>query len=118
MRFLVDENLSSDLVAMAEGRGFRATWVRDVLPGAKDALILGRLRQEAEILVSRDIRFANLIFSLITAGEDLPGAILVREQRMGAIRKAWQQYLMEAVPFRGITVITQDKIRRHKPGLE
>ena len=115
MRFLVDENLPSDLVVMAEERGFRTAWVRDVLPGAKDALILGRLWQESEILVSRDVRFANLIFNLITAGEDLPGAILIREQRMEAIRKAWQRYLIEAVPFRGITVITQARIRRHKP---
>lgn len=103
---------------MAEARGFRASWVRDVLPGAKDALILSRLREEREILVSRDIRFANLIFSLISAGEELRGAILIREQRMEAIRTAWQRYLMEAIPFRGITVITQDKIRRHKPGRE
>ena len=118
MRFLVDENLPSDLVAMAEARGFRACWVRDVLPGAKDALILRRLREEREILVSRDIRFVNLIFSLITAGEDLRGAILIREQRMGSMRTAWHRYLMEAIPFGGITVITQDKIRRHKPGQE
>gem|GEM_PF-3307795 len=81
-------------------------------------MILGRLRQESEILVSRDIRFANLIFSLITTGEALPGAVLIREQRMEAIRKAWQRYLMEAIPFRGIIVITQDRIRRHKLGEE
>jgi len=35
-----------------------------------DVLSISRLREEREILVSRDIRFANLIFNLITAGED------------------------------------------------
>lgn len=118
MRILVDENLPSDLVTMAERRGIRAFSVRDVLPGAKDVLILDRLRQESEMLVTRDIRFANLIFSLLTAGEGLQGAILIREQRMAAIRKAWQRYLLEPGSLKGIIVITQDKIRRHQPSQE
>jgi predicted nuclease of predicted toxin-antitoxin system len=57
VRFLVDENLPAELAKAARDRGIEAQWVRDVLPGAKDSVIVERLRNKAEVLVTRDIRF-------------------------------------------------------------
>ena len=62
MTFLVDENLPFDLVRLARDRRLDALWVRDVMPGAKDSLILKRLTEQKEVLVTRDIGFANLVF--------------------------------------------------------
>jgi hypothetical protein len=44
MRFLVDENLPCDLAISARERGLEALWVRDIFPGAKDQVILERLK--------------------------------------------------------------------------
>jgi predicted nuclease of predicted toxin-antitoxin system len=115
MRFLVDENLPWDLVSMARERGFEAAWVRDILPGAKDSVILDRLRAANEILVTRDVRFANLIFNLMNAGDPLFGVVLIREQSLKAIRKGWIRYLTEwPGELEGITVVSEGRMRRHR----
>jgi predicted nuclease of predicted toxin-antitoxin system len=115
MRFLVDENLPRDLVDTAHDHGIEATWVRDIMPGARDVLIVERLRTQLEILVTRDVRFANLIFNLTSAGERLSGVVLIREQGLKAIRKGWRQYLSEwrGEP-EGVVVISEGRIRRHQ----
>lgn len=115
MRFLVDENLPRDLVDIARDHGIEAAWVRDIMPGARDLLIVERLRSQPEILVTCDVRFANMIFNLTSAGELLSGVVLIREQGLKAIRKGWRQYLGEwRGAQEGVVVISEGRIRRHR----
>jgi hypothetical protein len=115
VRILVDENLPVDLVTAAQGKGIEAQWVRDALPGAKDVQILERLRNEAEVLVTRDIRFANLVLNLMASGEDLAGVVLIREQRLEAVRKAWMRFLADPVEPKGLAVVTDSRTRYRRP---
>jgi predicted nuclease of predicted toxin-antitoxin system len=115
VRILVDENLPVDLVAAAQREGIEAQWVREVLPGAKDVEILDRLRNEAEVLVTRDIRFANLVLNLMASGEQLPGVVLIREQRLELLRKAWMRFLADPVEPKGLAVVTENSVRRRRP---
>jgi predicted nuclease of predicted toxin-antitoxin system len=115
MRFLVDENLPRDLVDIAHDHGIEAAWVRDIMPGARDLLIVERLRSQPEILVTCDVRFANMIFNLTSAGELLSGVVLIREQGLKAIRQGWRQYLGEwRGAQEGVVVISGGRIRRHR----
>lgn len=111
MQFLVDENLPGELVLMAPQGGHEAIWIRDVAPGAPDTRIVERLEQHGEILVTRDVRFANLVVSLIAVGRPLVGVVLVREQSMARIREAWAGFLREVRPFEGIAVARVGSIR-------
>lgn len=111
MRFLVDENLPPDIVSTATDHDHQATWVRDVLPGATDAAILARLRATRETLVTRDVRFANLVVALSISDSSLGGVVLIREQRLAAIRKAWLRLLRSPRAMAGITVLTADRVR-------
>jgi predicted nuclease of predicted toxin-antitoxin system len=115
VRFLVDENLPAELIKAAQDKGIEAQWVRDVLPGAKDSVILERLRNEAEVLVTRDIRFANLVLNLMASGEDLAGVVLIREQRVEKMQKAWMRFLADPSEPRGLAVATENRIRYRRP---
>lgn len=117
MRFLVDENLPADIVSTAIQQGHTAAWVRDSLPGALDTEILVRSRSAREILVTRDIRFANLVATLSAVDASLAGVVLIREQRLGSIREAWLRFLLAPRELHGIAVVTARKTRyRRLPG--
>ena len=111
MRFLVDENLPISLALTARERGHEATWTRDVLPGAPDTSILVRLRETGEVLVTRDIRFANLVLGVIGL-ESGPGlVVLIREQKMSKVEQAWARFLRSPREIRGIAVLTAERTR-------
>jgi predicted nuclease of predicted toxin-antitoxin system len=115
VRFLIDENLPVKIVQAAQDKGISVQWVRDVLPGAKDSAILERLRSQTEVLVTRDIRFANLVLNLIASGVDLPGVILIREQHVEKMYRAWMRFLETPQEPRGLAVVTESKIRFRRP---
>ena len=115
MTFLVDENLPFDLVQLARDRGLDALWVRGVMPGAKDSLILERLGERREVLVTRDIGFANLVFSQMVVGVPLEGAVLIREERLEVIQQVWSDFLLDKPTFRGIAVLTAKGVRIREP---
>ena len=115
MTFLIDENLPFDLVRLARDRGLDALWVRDVMPGAKDSLILERLGEQREVLVTRDIGFANLVFSQMVVGVSLAGAVLIREEKLETIRQAWSDFLPDMPNVRGIVVLTAKGMRVREP---
>ena len=92
-------------------------WVRDVMPGTPDVEILKRLRSTGETLVTRDIRFANHVLEQIASGSPLGEVVLIREQRMADIRRAWQRFLEKPRAPKGIVVLTTQSIRfREHPG--
>ena len=114
--FLIDENLPRALVAMAREHDKQARWVREVMPGATDRQILDRLSQSEEILVTRDIRFANLILALMAHQSFLSGAVLIREQRMKTIRQAWQRYLDQGADYEhALIVLEAHRTRMRRP---
>jgi hypothetical protein len=111
VRYLIDENLPIDLVEFAQHQGVEAVWVRHALPAAKDSVILERLHELGEVLVTRDIGFANLVFRRMITGYPLAGAVLIREERMYAIREAWQRYLALKPPSKSLVVVTSKGAR-------
>jgi predicted nuclease of predicted toxin-antitoxin system len=114
VKFLIDENLPADFAAIATVAGHEATWVRDLAPGATDRVILDRLRSSGEILVTRDVRFANMVFAL-TATQGVPRmVVLVREQLAGRLRDAWQRFLEHPREIHGIVVVSADR-QRYRP---
>jgi hypothetical protein len=74
-----------------------------------------RLRNNAEVLVTRDIRFANLILNLMASGEDLAGVVLIREHRAEKMHKAWMRFLAEPSEPRGLAVAAESRIRYRRP---
>lgn len=112
MRFLIDENLPYQLAGMAEARGREARWVRNVMPGAEDAIILEHLIRSGEVLVTRDVRFANLVLARMIQQPELAGVVLIRERQLAAVRAAWQRYL-ERYPegIRALIVAERHRLR-------
>lgn len=82
-----------------------------MLPGARDAEILARMRAEGEALVTRDVRFANLVATLSVVDASVTAVVLIREQRLEDIRRAWPRLLSSLREFRGIAVVTRDGVR-------
>jgi predicted nuclease of predicted toxin-antitoxin system len=115
VRFLVDENLPRSFVVAAEAARHSATWVRDADPGAPDVVILQRLMSSGETLVTRDIRFANLVLDQIALGRPLGGVVLIREQRIRELTKAWDRFLSEGRQPRGIAVVMTRSTRYREP---
>ncbi len=85
------------------------------MPGAKDSLILKRLSEQQEVLVTRDIGFANLVFGQMVVGVPLVGAVLIREERLEVIRQVWLTFLLNMPTFRGIAVLTAKGVRVREP---
>ena len=111
MRFLIDENLPGDLVGAAQESQHEARWSRDFAPAASDSMLLAVLEQTGEILVTRDVRFANLVLGLMASGVSLSGAVLIREDSVKAVRVAWRSFLVRGTEVKGLVVLTRDKIR-------
>jgi len=113
--FLVDENLPERFIDMASEHGWSAVWVRDVMPGAEDRQMLQRSRTTGEVLVTRDVRFANLVLSLMALEETLPGVVLIREQRMRHMQTAWRRYLVQDPILENALVVAEQhelRVRR------
>ncbi|MFH1743778.1 MAG: DUF5615 family PIN-like protein, partial [bacterium] len=92
-------------------KGYTASWVRDCLPGSTDSVILDRLRSSGEILVTRDIRFANLVLTLIASDRHLAGVVLIREEKMKTVREIWKRFLTNPTQVNGLIVLTRNRTR-------
>ena len=114
--FLIDENLPASFVDMASEHGWPSVWVRDVMPGAADQRILQRLKSTREMLVTRDVRFANIVLRLMVLEVSLAGVVLIREERLRHMQAAWRRYL-EHNPILEDALIVADRhqlrVRRH-----
>jgi hypothetical protein len=81
------------------------------IPAAPDIEILKRLRSTGETLVTRDIRFANHVLEQMATGSTLGGVVLIREQKMADMQRAWRRWLENPRTPRGIVVLTTQSIR-------
>jgi predicted nuclease of predicted toxin-antitoxin system len=113
VRFLVDENLPRSIAERARGASHEATWVGDVLHGEPDSVILSRLRETGEVLVTRDVRFANMVGATMARVDDFSGVVLIREQSPQAMKAAWERFLADPGTIAGLVVLTQGGTRRH-----
>jgi predicted nuclease of predicted toxin-antitoxin system len=52
--FLMDENLPADLIKAAQDKGIEAQWVRNIMPGAKDSMILERKKMKRKFWSESD----------------------------------------------------------------
>ena len=91
--FVIDENPPTSFGDMASEHGWPSVWVRDVMPGAADQRILQRLKSTHEMLVTRDVRFANIVLRLMVLEVSLAGVVLIREERLRHMQAAWRRYL-------------------------
>ena len=114
MEFLIDENLPRSIAETTAEESFHAVWVGDVLHGRPDSEILDRLRQTEEILVTRDVRFANMVGAEMARAQDLSGVILIREQNLNTIYTIWESYLRAPGAVEGLVVLTARGVRRHR----
>lgn len=62
MRFLADENFSSDVVAALRQAGHDVAWIRVDAPGSVDEDVLARAQNEERILLTFDKDFGELAF--------------------------------------------------------
>ena len=112
LSFLIDENLPRQLGDEAQDQGHEARWVRDVLPGASDRAIFEELQSSGERLVTRDLRFANTVFARIGLEDAITGVVLIREERMVAIREAWIRYVQrDEYPRQSLAVLERHRTR-------
>ncbi len=116
MRFLVDENLPRSIAGAVEKTPFDATWVGEVLHGEPDGVIMERLRETGEVLVTRDVRFANMVAASMASSSDLGGVVLIREQNPGWMRRVWNSFLADPGKVDGLVVLTRKGVRRHRFG--
>ena len=115
VRYLVDENLPEALVTNSLRCGVHAAWVGTVLHGADDGRILARLKDTGEVLVTRDIRFANFVAASMALDSTLAGVVLIREKRMTQVLESWARLLSNPVDGRALVILTRDRtrVRRH-----
>ncbi len=71
-----------------------------------------RLLNSGEILVTRDIRFANMIGAFMATTSTLGGVILIREQDIVLIKKLWRSFLEDPDNIMGMIVLTKRGTRR------
>ena len=64
-----------------------------------------------EILVTRDIKFANLIVDSMLLGSALSGTVLIREQSLEAIRDVWSEFLLNPIDIHGIVILRKGHTR-------
>lgn len=62
MRLLADENIHGEVVNALRERGHDVVWVRTVMPGAADRVVLERARLEKRLLLTFDKDFGELAF--------------------------------------------------------
>ena len=64
------------------------------------------------MLVTRGLRFANLVLSLMALEETLPGVVLIRERRMRLMQAAWRRYLeQDPILENALVVAEQHQLR-------
>ena len=95
---------------------FEAVWVGDLLHGESDDVIMARLRETGEVLVTRDVRFANMVGASMASASGLRGVVLIREQNPTWMVRIWTSFLSDPGTVEGLVVLTRKGIRRHRFG--
>lgn len=92
MRFLVDENIHTRIVAYLRTEGHDVLSVLETFPNANDAAVLSRARNERRVLITHDTDFGELVFR---HGLDHQGIILVRpgDERFEIVRDRLATFL-------------------------
>jgi predicted nuclease of predicted toxin-antitoxin system len=62
MRFLADENVPGPVVGALRGRGHDVLWIKELMPGAGDSVILELAQRERRVVVTADTDFGELAF--------------------------------------------------------
>lgn len=75
-KFLANENVPADAIIAAVQAGIDLVWVRDIMPGASDDLVLAKAVSEDRVLVTFDKDFGDLVFDRGRTAS--PGVILLR----------------------------------------
>ena len=62
MRFLADENMPGPAVAALRDLGHDVLWIKELMPGAEDPVVLALAQREARVVVTADTDFGELAF--------------------------------------------------------
>jgi predicted nuclease of predicted toxin-antitoxin system len=62
MRFLADENVPGPAVGALRGHGHDVLWIKEVMPGAEDPVVLDLAQREQRVVVTADTDFDELAF--------------------------------------------------------
>jgi predicted nuclease of predicted toxin-antitoxin system len=62
MRFLANENVPGPVVAALRERGQDVVWIKEVMPGAEDPVVLALAQTEQRVVVTSDTDFGDLAF--------------------------------------------------------
>ncbi len=117
MRFVIDENLSQELVERLQQLGHEVLSITNLQPGLKNGAVLAYAWQQQAILVTSDKSdFGELIFR---EGQPCLGLIVVRlppdlppVQKVETVVSAVIQYNLQLVG--AVTVLSQQPIRIHR----
>ena len=62
MHFLADENVPGPAVFALRGHGHDVLWIKEVMPGAEDPVVLDLAQRERRVVVTADTDFGELAF--------------------------------------------------------
>lgn len=62
MHFLADENVPGPAVAALRAAGHNVLWIKEVMPGAEDRVVLDLAQRERRVVVTADTDFGELAF--------------------------------------------------------
>ena len=79
MRLMVDENMSSSVIAALRGLGFDVLSVKETMSGDDDVVVLARAQAESRVVVTMDKDFGELAYRI-----GLPASCGVILFRLGA----------------------------------
>lgn len=112
MIFFADEGLDAPLVRLLREEGYKVIYAVEEMPGATDAAILARAKNENAILITKDKDFGEMI---VRHRMNSNGIILIRVDKLNSLSNCLfiirliNQHISElAYSF---TVIQEDKIR-------
>ena len=115
MRFLVDQNLSSDIAAGLRRLGHEADHVEDIgMSRSSDAEIMARALSTGAVVISADTDFGEL---LARANAALPSLVLLRRQRgrrasdTVALLAANLAAVAESLTSGAVVVLEDDRLR-------
>ena len=84
MRWLVDECVDADLVALLRKSEHDVVYMSDVAPRATDVEVMKRADRENRLLLTEDKDFGDLVFR---QGQPVPGIVLLRIDSSLRLRK-------------------------------
>jgi predicted nuclease of predicted toxin-antitoxin system len=62
MRFLANENVPGPVVAALRERGHDVVWIKELMPGAEDSVVLALAQTDQRVVVTCDTDFGDLAF--------------------------------------------------------